>query len=132
MELSEEFRNDPKRKEMLQSIINAYDNAIISHHLDENQNVIAVYDKYSNMKINKLICELRQYEYQKFDIKGGVFPHPLVLNGRLYEPVVNVEKVFNIENATLENLEKELKKALEKEDFQACEDIQKQINKLKK
>lgn len=128
----EKFKTDPERLKMLQKIIDAYDNAVISHQLDGNQNIVAVYDKYSNMQINKLIRELRQYECQKFDVRGGVFPFPCVINGKLYEPIVNVEKSFETDSNNLDYLENQLKKALEKEDFEACEKLQKKINKLKK
>ena len=132
MDLGEQFKNDPTRIKMLNKILDAYDNAVISHRLDENQNIIAIYDKYSNIEINKLIRELRQYEHQKFDVKGGVFPFPCVINGKFYEPVVTVEKVFSYDYASLENLEKALKEALENEDFEKCEMLQNKIKKLKK
>lgn len=132
MNLPEKFRDDPTRKQMLQRIIDAYDNAVVSHQLDENQNIIAVYDKYSNIQINKLIRELRQYENHKFDVRGGVFPFPMVMNGKLYEPVVSIEKMFEIDSDNIEYLEKELEKALENEDFHACELLKNKINKLKK
>ena len=132
MDLGEKFKNDPERKKLLQQIIDAYDNSVISHQLDENQNVIAVYDKYSNIQINKLIRELRQYENHKYDIKGGVFPSSMRMNGKLYESVVSIEKAFEIDTDNIEYLEKELKKALQNEDFEACDKLKKQINKLKK
>lgn len=128
----EKFRNDPKRKELLQQIIDAYDNAVISHQLDENQNIVAVYDKYSNIKINKLIRDLRQYEYQKFDVSGGVFPFPCVINGKLYEPVVEVEKKFDIDNSdNIAELKKRLKEAVQNEDFETAEKLKNRIEKLK-
>lgn len=132
MDFEEKFRNDQKRKVLLQQLIDAYDLALISHQLDENQNIIAVYDKYSNIKINKLIRELRDYEYQKFNIKGGVYPFPLVMNGKLYEQVVKVDKVFDIETENVEFLQNELKKALEREDFEKCEELKKKIDNLRK
>ncbi|MEI7487764.1 MAG: hypothetical protein WCJ72_10200 [Chryseobacterium sp.] len=131
MEDIEKFRKDPVRIEMLQKIINAYDNAVISHQLDENQNIIAVYDKYSNIQINKLIRELRQYENHEYNVKGGVFPFPCVINGKLYEPIVKVEKTFDIDTNNIEYLEKQLEIALEQEDFHTCERIKNKINKLK-
>ena len=131
MDFEKEFRNDPGRLKLLQNIIDAYDNAVILHQLDENQNIIAVYDKYSNMKINRLIRELRQYEYQKFDVRNGVFPFPCVVNGKLYEPVVEVEKVFDIDTENLENLEKRLKIAIKEEDFDLCEKLKKKIEQKK-
>ena len=132
MDFKEKFKNDPTRIIMLNKILDAYDNAVVSHRLDENQNVIAVYDKYSNIEINKLIRELRQYEYHKFDVRGGVFPFPCVMNGKLYKPEVKIEKIFEIDSDNIEYLEKELEKALEKEDFHACEMLKNKINKLKK
>lgn len=131
MDSNEIFKNDPRRKELLQKIIDAYDNAVVSHKLDENQNIVAVYDKYSNIQINKLIRELRQYEWHKFDVRGGVFPFPLVANGKLYEPVVEVEKVFDLETDNLESLQHQLKIALQKEDFEECMRLDKKIKKLK-
>lgn len=132
MDNLENFKNDPERIQILNRILDAYDNAVVSHRLDENQNVIAVYDKYSNIQINKLIRELRQYEHQKYDVRGGVYPFPMVMNGKLYEPEVKVEKTFFIETNDVEYLEKQLKEALKKEDFDACNKLQKKINKLKK
>lgn len=131
MDFEKEFRDDPGRKKLLQKIIDAYDNAVVSHQLDENQNIIAVYDKYSNIKINQLIRELRQYESQKFDVRNGIFPFPCVINGKLYEPIVEVEKVFDIDTENLENLEIQLKKALEIEDFNKCFRLKKRIENLK-
>lgn len=132
MDNLENFKNDPERIEILNRILDAYDNAVVSHRLDENQNVIAVYDKYSNIQINKLIRELREYEHQKYDVRGGVYPFPMVMNGKLYEPEVKVEKTFFIETNDVEYLEKQLKKAIENEDFEACEKLQMKINKLRK
>lgn len=132
MEDIEKFRKDPERIKILKKIIGAYDNAVVSHQLDDKQNIIAVYDKYSNIEINKLIRELRQYEYQKYDVRGGIYPAPMVMNGKLYEPVVAIDKEFEIPTNDIEYLEKQLKKALQSEDFDACDKIQKKINKLKK
>lgn len=131
MDNLENFKNDPERIQILNKIIDAYDNAVISHRLDENQNIIAVYDKYSNIQINKLIRELREYEHQKYNIRGGVYPFPLVMNGKLYEPEVKIEKAFFTETNDIEYLEKQLIKALQDEDFNNCDKIQKKINKLK-
>lgn len=132
MDLGETFKTDPTRIKILNKILDAYDNAVISHRLDESQNVIAVYDKYSNIEINKLIRELRQYEYDKFDVRGGIYPTGIVINGRMYEDVVKLEKYFKFDHSSLESLEKALKEALENEDFEKCEMLQNKINKLKK
>ena len=43
------LRTIQSEKKLLQQIIDAYDNAVVSHKLDKNQNVIAIYDKYSNI-----------------------------------------------------------------------------------
>jgi hypothetical protein len=45
---------------------------------------------------------------------------------------IKIEKVFIYDHSSLENLEKSLKEALEKEDFEAFEKTQNRINKLKK
>lgn len=132
MDLGENFKTDPTRIKMLNKILDAYDNAVVSHRLDKNQNVIAVYDKYSNIEINKLIRELRQYEHDKFDVRGGIYPTGIVINGRMYEDVVKLEKHFNSDHSSLESLEKALKDALENEDFEACDRLKKQINKHRK
>ena len=36
MDLPESLKNDPHRKKLLQQILEAHDNAIISHEFDEN------------------------------------------------------------------------------------------------
>jgi hypothetical protein len=38
MDLGEDFRNNPRKITMLNKIIDAYDNAVVSNRLDENQN----------------------------------------------------------------------------------------------
>ena len=62
MDLPESLKNDPHRKKLLQQILDAHDNAVISHEYDENQEIVVKYDKYSVIKIRQLTNELRSYE----------------------------------------------------------------------
>ena len=124
MDFKEKFKNDPERKKLLQQIVDAHDNAVISHTLDENEEIIVGYDKYSAINISKLTQQLRLYEQTKYP---ELFINKWYCRSSVMEKPNLLNKDFDIET-----LEKELQKALEKEDFEKCDQLKKEINKLKK
>lgn len=125
MDLFEKLKNDPERKKMLQQIVDAHDNAVISHKLDENEEILVVYDKYSVINISKLTRQLRLYEQTKY---------PELFFKKHWNCRSSIMEINNIVNkeVDIKTLEKELEKAIEIEDFEACDKLKKQINKLKK
>ena len=124
MDLPEMLENDPQRKKLLQQILDAHDNAVISHKFDENENIVVLYDKYSVIRIQKLTNQLRMYEQM-------TYPEIFFNRMRRRENAVYIDDVGD-ESDQLHILENELAKALENEDFEACEIINNKINKLKK
>lgn len=123
MDFKEKFKNDPERKKLLQQIVDAHDNAVISHTLDENEEIIVGYDKYSAINISKLTKQLRLYEQTKYP---ELFINQWYCRSSVMEKPNLLKKDFDIES-----LEKELQKALEKEDFETCEILKNEIKKLK-
>ena len=124
MDLKEKFRDDPERKKLLQQIINAHDNAVISHILDDNEEILVVYDKYSCINISKLTQQLRAYEQRKY-------PELFIRHWNCRSTLREASVSF-IKEPDIKTLEEELQKALENEDFEKCEMLQNKINKLKK
>ena len=123
MDFKEKFKNDPERKKLLQQIVDAHDNAVISHRLDENEEIIVVYDKYSAINISKLTRQLRLYEQIKY-------PELFIKHWNCRSSVMEKPNLLN-KDFDIETLEKELQKALEKEDFETCEILKNEIKKLK-
>lgn len=123
MDFKEKFMNDPERKKLLQQIVDAHDNAVISHRLDENEEIIVVYDKYSAINISKLTRQLRLYEQIKY-------PELFIKHWNCRSSVMEKPNLLN-KDFDIETLEKELQKALEKEDFETCEILKNEIKKLK-
>jgi len=128
MGLIDQFRNDPRRKELLQQIINAYDYAVVSHELNSYDEVVISYDKYSIIKIDKLKAELRNYEtstYPNFRYEKR--------KGRVQgwkDIFIYIDDLD--ENNEINKLEIELLEALKKEDFETCEKLKNQIENLRK
>lgn len=123
MDLPEQLKNDPQRKKLLQQILDAHDNAVISHKFDESENVVVLYDKYSVIAIKKLTNQLRTYEQ---------ITYPEIFCKR-YIKRQNVIIVDDLGDKSdqLQILEIELTKALENEDYEACDKIKNKIKKYK-
>lgn len=129
---SEKFRNDPTRLLLLQKLINLHDNAVISHKLDENQNIVAVYDKYSTIRIQKLKSALLSYEYRtygKSTVEGSGF---IRINGKAIYNDLQVCSEFKSDENDLIELQVKLKEAVKNEDYEECERLKNLIEKLKK
>ena len=123
MDLPEQLKNDPQRKKLLQQILDAHDNAVISHKFDESENVVVLYDKYSVIAIKKLTNQLRRYEQ---------ITYPEIFCKRY----INRQNVIIVDDLgdkrdQLQILEIELTKALENEDYEACDKIKNKIKKYK-
>ena len=124
MDLPEKVKTDPFRNKLLQQLLDAHDNAVISHEIDDFGKVTAVYDKYSMIKIRRLKDELRAYEYFKFP---EIFSE--LINCRC--TVIPIEQISD-ESVSIPELEKQLKNALKIEDYEACERLSNMIKKLRK
>lgn len=123
MDLPESLKNDPHRKKLLQQILDAHDNAIISHEFDENEEIVVKYDKYSVKRIQKLTNELRSYEQFRC-------PEVFIKQWNCRSTVI-ISADFGDVDHQINMLKKELKKAEKNEDFEACEILKNRINKLK-
>ncbi len=128
----EKFNNDTKRKAILQKLIDLHDNAVISHQLDENIKIVAVYDKYSTIQINKLYRELSDYDYNTYGITSGSLGYFFTVNGKTFYNNIVVPPKYKSDEDDLESLQENLKIALENENFEMCEKLKTRIDKLKK
>ena len=123
MDLPEQLKNDPQRKKLLQQILDAHDNAVISHKFDESENVVVLYDKYSVIAIKKLTNQLRTYEQI-------TYPEIFCKRNINRQNVIIVDDLGD-KSDQLQILEIELTKALENEDYEACDKIKNKIKKYK-
>ena len=123
MDLPESLKNDPHRKKLLQQILDAHDNAVISHEFDENEEIVVKYDKYSVKRIQKLTNELRSYE--QFICPEVFINHWHRRSGRII-----VDDFGNVADQ-IKLLEAQLKQAEIDEDFHACQVLKIKINKLR-
>lgn len=123
MDLPEQLKNDPQRKKLLQQILDAHDNAVISHKFDESENVVVLYDKYSVIAIKKLTNQLRRYEQI-------TYPEIFCKRNINRQNVIIVDDLGD-KSDQLQILEIELTKALENEDYEACDKIKNKIKKYK-
>lgn len=123
MDLPESLKNDPHRKKLLQQILDAHDNAIISHEFDENEEIVVKYDKYSVKRIQKLTNELRSYEQFRC-------PEVFIKQWNCRSTVI-ISSDFGDVDDQIKMLKTHLKIAEDAENFEECERLKNRINKLK-